>query len=157
MSNPSFNITAWFARHPQAEVEAIINTTISDMKTTYGVEKIGGAGYWYILGILGPTGVTNNHSFGGKYVVRYLAPGAGLDAGFVAHTSNTVAEDYQLVEKPLGIAWGGTLSSVGAFGPALKLKFYRTRHIKPARTKGCSGGNSHRERCKLPDLALCGC
>ena len=47
-------------------------------------------------------------SFGGKYVVRYLSPGAGLDAGFVAHTSNTLPADYELVQKPLSIAWGGT-------------------------------------------------
>jgi len=46
MNNASFNIVDWLAKHPQSQTEAIINSTISDMKATYGVKRIGGTGYW---------------------------------------------------------------------------------------------------------------
>ena len=118
MNNASFSIDEWLTRHPQAEVEGIINTTITDMKTTYHVKKIGGAGYWYLPVPLDPDCVANSDSFGGKYVVRYLAAGAGLDAGFIAHPSFTLPEEYQSIKNPLSIAWGGMFSSIHKFSSA---------------------------------------
>ena len=67
---------------------------------------------------LDPDCVANSDSFGGKYVVRYLAAGAGLDAGFIAHPSFTLPEEYQSIKNPLSIAWGGMFSSIHKSSPA---------------------------------------
>jgi len=90
IGDPSFNITAWSARHPASGVDAIVNSTISYMRNELGVKKIGAVGY----------------CFGGKYVARFLADGKGLDAGFTAHPSNVVASEWQGVAGPLSIAFG---------------------------------------------------
>ncbi|CZT42050.1 related to dienelactone hydrolase family protein [Rhynchosporium secalis] len=90
LGDPSFNITEWSQRHPQAAIDAIVTSSITAMKKDYGVKKIGGVGY----------------CFGGKYVARFLAPGKGLDAGFTAHPSNVVADEWKGVAGPLSIAFG---------------------------------------------------
>ncbi|KAK0100205.1 hypothetical protein ONS95_008544 [Cadophora gregata] len=90
LNDPSFNITAWRERHPPAAIDAIVTSTIAAMRGDLGVKKIGAVGY----------------CFGGKYVARFLAPGKGLDAGFTAHPSAVVAEEWQAVAAPLTIAFG---------------------------------------------------
>lgn len=88
--NSGFNMTAWRARHPQAEVEAIITSAISSTRSHFGATKIGGVGY----------------CFGGKYLARFLAEGKGLDAGFTAHPSDTTADEWDAVSGPISIAFG---------------------------------------------------
>ncbi|KAH7336703.1 dienelactone hydrolase family-domain-containing protein [Rhexocercosporidium sp. MPI-PUGE-AT-0058] len=90
LGDPSFNITAWSERHPQAGIDAIVTSTIAAMRGNLGVKKIGAVGY----------------CFGGKYVARFLAPGKGLDAGFTAHPSNVVAEEWKGIAAPMSIAYG---------------------------------------------------
>jgi hypothetical protein len=50
-------------------------------------------------------------SFGGKYIVRFLASGKGLNVGFTAHPAGVVAEEWQAISGPLSIGFGGMLSS----------------------------------------------
>lgn len=88
--SPTFNMTAWRERHPPARIDEIVATTIASMRDTLGVTKIGAVGY----------------CFGGKYVARFLAPGKGLDAGFTAHPSGVVAEEWAAIAAPLSIAFG---------------------------------------------------
>lgn len=91
LGTPGYNITAWRERHPQARVDAIIDSTIAAMKgNQYKVKKLASVGY----------------CFGGKYVARYLAPGKGLDAGFTAHPSGVVAAEWEAIRKPISIAFG---------------------------------------------------
>lgn len=86
----TFNLTAWFADHPQSEVESIIESTLSAMHSQFHVSKIGTVGY----------------CFGGRYVARFLAEGKGIEAGFAAHPSNTIAEEWEAVASPMSIAFG---------------------------------------------------
>lgn len=49
-------------------------------------------------------------SFGGKYIVRFLAAGKGLEAGFTAHPAGVVAEEWEAISAPLSIGFGGKRS-----------------------------------------------
>ncbi|KAI5366263.1 Putative dienelactone hydrolase, alpha/Beta hydrolase [Septoria linicola] len=88
--NSGFNMTAWRARHPQAQVEEIIASAINSTRNELGATKLGAVGY----------------CFGGKYVARFLAEGKGLDAGFTAHPSNTLANEWESIAAPISIAFG---------------------------------------------------
>jgi len=88
--NSTFNMTAWRERHPQAAVEAIVESAISSIRTEFNASRVGSVGY----------------CFGGKYVARFLAPGKGLDAGFTAHPSAVLAEEWGAVAAPISIAFG---------------------------------------------------
>jgi hypothetical protein len=46
MGTPGFNMTAWREKHTPAMVDAIINSTITSMRSKLGVNKIGAVGYW---------------------------------------------------------------------------------------------------------------
>lgn len=46
VTDPSFNMTAWRARHTTDVVDAIVNTTINSMRIELGAKTIGGTGYW---------------------------------------------------------------------------------------------------------------
>jgi len=82
-----FDIMAWVGRHPASRVEPIIESTIKGMKEL-GVKNIGAVGY----------------CFGGKYVVRFLAEGKEVDAGFIAHPSFVESKEVEASTKPLSIA-----------------------------------------------------
>lgn len=43
---------------------------------------------------------------GGRYTARFLAEGKGLDAGFTAHPSGTLVEEWEAVARPISIAFG---------------------------------------------------
>lgn len=92
LSNPNsgFNMTAWRARHPQAQVEEIITSAINSTRGHFGATKLGAVGY----------------CFGGKYVARFLAEGKGVDAGFTAHPSATTADEWDAISGPISIAFG---------------------------------------------------
>jgi dienelactone hydrolase len=53
-----------------------------------GAKRIGAVGY----------------CFGGKYVIRFLAQGRGVDAGFVAHPSFAESAEVEAIANPLSIA-----------------------------------------------------
>lgn len=40
-SLPGFNMTAWRARHPQSQIEEVIESAISTMRNQFNVTKIG--------------------------------------------------------------------------------------------------------------------
>lgn len=47
LSDPTYNIGTWFARHPQARIDQIIDSTISAIKgDKYKVKKLAAVGYW---------------------------------------------------------------------------------------------------------------
>ncbi|PYH90775.1 dienelactone hydrolase [Aspergillus ellipticus CBS 707.79] len=73
--------------HLPPVVDPIVEACITEMRTKYGVKKIGAVGY----------------CFGGKYVVRYLKPGK-IDAGYTAHPSFIDAEELKAIEGPLSIS-----------------------------------------------------
>jgi dienelactone hydrolase len=89
-------LTEWRTRHPTAEIDSIIATTITYIRSELGVSKIGGVGY----------------CFGGKYVPRFLAQGKGIDVGFIAHPSSLEATEIQGIAGPISIAAGGKLTSI---------------------------------------------
>lgn len=39
-------------------------------------------------------------------MARFLAEGRGVDAGFTAHPSNTLAEEWEAITGPISIAFG---------------------------------------------------
>ncbi|KAF4636134.1 hypothetical protein G7Y89_g1955 [Cudoniella acicularis] len=89
-SSSNFNMTAWRGRHTTAIVDLIVNTTIASIRGELGFTKVAAVGY----------------CFGGKHVVRFLASGKGLDAGFTAHPGGVVAAEWQGIASPLSIAFG---------------------------------------------------
>jgi len=82
-----FNWGAWLGKHTASVVEGILEATIKGMHEL-GVQKIGAVGY----------------CFGGKYVVRFLAQGKDVDAGFIAHPSFVEASEVEAIKGPLSIA-----------------------------------------------------
>lgn len=86
----NYSLADWRLRHPQADIESVIDTSIDSIRTSYNISKIGSVGY----------------CFGGKYVARYLAEGKGIDAGFTAHPSNTQSEEWEAIASPISIAFG---------------------------------------------------
>jgi len=92
LSDPASNYSLpdWQRRHPLADIESVIDTSLDSIRTTYNISKIGSVGY----------------CFGGKYVARYLAEGKGIDAGFAAHPSNTQPAEWDAVASPISIAFG---------------------------------------------------
>lgn len=88
--NSTFNMTAWRERHPQAQIEQIIDSALSTMRTEFHSTKIAATGY----------------CFGGRYVARYLAAGKGIVAGFAAHPSGTMESEWKNVSSPMSIAFG---------------------------------------------------
>jgi len=104
------NLTEWFSRHPTAEIDSIIESTIKYIRTELGSKKVGGVGY----------------CLGGKYVPRFLAEGKGLDAGFIAHPSNLELLEIQAIAHPISMAAGG-MSSLQVACAELPLMRSRTR------------------------------
>lgn len=92
-------MTAWRARHPQSQVEAIITSALNTTRQHFGAKKVGGVGY----------------CFGGKYIARFLSSSSaeeeeakGLNAGFTAHPSNTLPSEWESISptRPISIAFG---------------------------------------------------
>ncbi|KAF2104061.1 alpha/beta-hydrolase [Rhizodiscina lignyota] len=84
----TFDFQKWLPKHPKEQIDSIVDAAIKAMRSEFGVKKIGAVGY----------------CFGGKYVVRFLAEGKGLDAGFIAHPSLVVREELKAIRGPLSIA-----------------------------------------------------
>jgi dienelactone hydrolase len=89
---PDFNYLSWFPRHPVSVADNIVEKTIKYMKNEMGIKKIGVVGYCY----------------GGKYAVRTLKQGGGVDAVFVAHPTLLESAELEAVTGPLSIAAAGT-------------------------------------------------
>ncbi|KAF2710048.1 alpha/beta-hydrolase [Pleomassaria siparia CBS 279.74] len=86
----TLNLTEWRTRHPTEEIDSIVASTITYIRSELGVQRIGGVGY----------------CFGGKYVPRFLADGKGIDVGFIAHPSGLLATEIQSIAGPISIAAG---------------------------------------------------
>jgi dienelactone hydrolase len=91
----NFDFMSWLAKHTVEGVDTIVSKTIKAMREELGVKRIGAVGY----------------CFGGKYVVRFLAEGQGLDAGFIAHPSLVQTTELEAVKGPLSIAAAGESGS----------------------------------------------
>lgn len=87
----NFDIMAWVGQHPMDRVDETIDTAVKTMRGKLGAKKIGAVGY----------------CFGGKYVIRFLAEGKGVDAGFVAHPSMVDSSELEAITKPLSVAAAG--------------------------------------------------
>jgi len=92
-----FDIMAWLkgesnggvgGGHLPPRVEPVVKAAIKWLREEKGVKKIGAVGY----------------CFGGKYVVRGLAKGEGIDVGYTAHQSFVDEEELQKIAGPLSIA-----------------------------------------------------
>ncbi|KAH7555746.1 hypothetical protein BM1_06272 [Bipolaris maydis] len=105
----SFSLQEWvdntMPRPPT--VDLIYEAVIKHLRNELGVKRLGGIGY----------------CFGGKYVCRWLKPGA-LDAGFIAHPSFVEADEVRGVERPLSIAAAG--------GSSAKMRGTETDDVFPA-------------------------
>lgn len=88
-----FDFAPWLGRHGPDVTDPIIAVTVKAMREEFGVKKIGAVGY----------------CFGGRYVVRFLANGKGLDAGFAAHATLVQASEFGEVDVPLSLALAGRL------------------------------------------------
>jgi dienelactone hydrolase len=83
-----FDIMKWLTNgHTFKEVDPICEAVIKDLRSTFGVKKLGGVGY----------------CFGAKYVARFLKKGS-LDAGYMAHPSFVDEAELKAIEGPLSIA-----------------------------------------------------
>jgi dienelactone hydrolase len=91
----NFDFPTWIGSHSTTRVEPIIDAAIKGMQDL-GVKNIGAVGY----------------CFGGRYVIRYLAPGKAVDAGFIAHPSLVETEEVEKVANPLSIAAAGKASHI---------------------------------------------
>jgi len=89
-----FDIKAWLTKgtggnnpHTFEAVDPIVEKSIKYLKEQ-GFTKIGAVGY----------------CFGGKYVVRFMPTGKGIDVGFVAHPSFVEESELAAISGPLSIA-----------------------------------------------------
>lgn len=78
----------WLPLHKTEIIEPILDAVIKSLRSEHGITRIGAVGY----------------CFGGRYVVRYLATGKGVDAGFIAHPSFVTPEEVDGITGPLSIA-----------------------------------------------------
>ncbi|RMZ92024.1 hypothetical protein DV736_g753, partial [Chaetothyriales sp. CBS 134916] len=97
LNRPSdFDIQKWLdgnyhkngTPHRPPQVDPIIEASIKELRTKYGVKKIGAVGY----------------CFGAKYAVRFLKGHDQIDAAFVAHPSFVADEEIKAITGPLSIA-----------------------------------------------------
>jgi dienelactone hydrolase len=84
----NFDFMKWLnSGHTSKEVDPITEAVIKDLRSSYGVKKLGGVGY----------------CFGAKYVARFLKKGS-LDVGYMAHPSFVEDIELEAIEGPLSIA-----------------------------------------------------
>lgn len=110
ISDPSsaFNTAAWFLRHPQAEVEAIITSAIGTLKGHFKSQRIGAAvRNSRSCTISFKSDYSQGYCFGGRYVARFLNGTRGVDVGFTAHPSATLSSEWGAVARPISVAFGG--------------------------------------------------
>jgi dienelactone hydrolase len=88
-----FDRDAWSKRHPVNLTQSIIDSTMKYARDTLKVKKVGVVGY----------------CFGGPFVVRHLASGKGVDAGFMAHPGSFTNEEVNAIKAPLSLAAAGQL------------------------------------------------
>lgn len=74
--------------HGTDQVDPIVVSTLTHMRSTLGFTKVGAIGY----------------CFGAKYVARFMAEGKGIDVGCFAHPSFVDADELKGVTGPLTIA-----------------------------------------------------
>lgn len=89
-----FDFPPWLGKHLPDITDPLIEKTIKAMRGELGVKKIGAVGY----------------CFGGRYSVRFLRKGGGVDAGFAAHPTLVQSEEIESAEAPLSFAFAGELT-----------------------------------------------
>ncbi|KAH7383410.1 dienelactone hydrolase [Cadophora sp. MPI-SDFR-AT-0126] len=82
-----FNIYKWLEGFPPEKIDPIVQSTISNLRKTYGAKTVGAAGY----------------CFGGKYVIRALKD-RQIDAGYAAHPSMVDAAEFGAIAGPLSLS-----------------------------------------------------
>jgi dienelactone hydrolase len=85
-----FDMLTWRGKHGTETVDPIVDGVIKELRTKYGVKKIGTAGY----------------CFGARPAVRFLKKGV-TEAAYVAHPSWVQAEEVREIQGPLAIAAAG--------------------------------------------------
>jgi len=85
---PGFNTGAFLANHGPNVTDPIIASTISHLRSVYGIKKIGLTGY----------------CFGGRYAFRFISEGKGGDAAFTAHPSLLEDAEITAIKGPAAIA-----------------------------------------------------
>ncbi|KAL3451447.1 dienelactone hydrolase [Aspergillus insuetus] len=75
--------------HLPPSIDPIVEACIVEMRTRYGVKKLGAVGY----------------CFGSKYAIRFLKPGAvRVDVAYIAHPSFIDKAELEAVAGPLAIS-----------------------------------------------------
>jgi len=92
MKKGTFNFPEWNSKHGAEVVDPVVAATIKALREEHSTKKIGAVGY----------------CFGGRYVLRFLAKGKGLDAGFAAHPSLVTNEDLEGAAEPISFAFSET-------------------------------------------------
>ena len=93
----SFDFMAWLdgaPGHSPETIDPVLKQVMEKMRGEMGVRRVGAVGY----------------CFGGKYVVRGLAKGGGIDVGYIAHPSFVDAEELARIDGPLSISAAGKRS-----------------------------------------------
>jgi dienelactone hydrolase len=88
--NGGWDMGEWRSKHGMETVDPIVAALVKELRTKYGVKKLGTVGY----------------CFGARPVVRFLKKGL-TNAAFVAHPSWVQAEELRAIEAPLSIAAAG--------------------------------------------------
>jgi dienelactone hydrolase len=86
-------MSAWTSRHPITSTQPIVDSTMKYVRDTLKARKVGVVGYCW----------------GGPFVVRQLALGTGIDAGFTAHPGLFTNAEASAISAPLSIAAAGQL------------------------------------------------
>jgi len=91
-------MSAWMGRHPITSTQPIVDSTMKYVRDTVKARKVGVVGYCW----------------GGPFVVRQLALGKGIDAGFTAHPGAFTDAEASAISAPLSIAAAETDFSLSA-------------------------------------------
>ncbi|KAF2034588.1 alpha/beta-hydrolase [Setomelanomma holmii] len=107
------NLTEWRALHPTSDIDSIINTTITYVRSELNASRIGGLGF----------------CFGGKYVPRFLTTTGGIDLGFIAHPSSLTEQEIGAIANPISIAAGTLDASFNATAKVRAESILNTNNI----------------------------
>ncbi|MCJ1233203.1 hypothetical protein MMC14_001158 [Varicellaria rhodocarpa] len=85
---PGFQLQDWLVNHTPAHTEPVVTAAIKYLREELKVQRVGAVGY----------------CFGGKYVVRGLGEGGGVDVGILCHPSFVEEGELEGVKGPVGVA-----------------------------------------------------
>ncbi|EAA30075.2 alpha/beta-hydrolase [Neurospora crassa] len=92
LTTPGFNLTLFLSEHPPSVTDPIIASTISFLRSSLNVTRIGAAGY----------------CFGGRYAFRFLddslPPNERVDVAFVATPTLLQDDEVLEIDGPVSVA-----------------------------------------------------